>query len=86
MLKKGLEMIGDAATTAYVAIRTKLSATARELKEDVSGMEIIQVVMIIAIGVVAVAAVWIVLGDLIQERWGQVTGATDRMHLDTFSL
>ena len=76
MLRKGMEVISDATTMAYVAIRTKIRTTAREIKEDVSGMEIIQVVMIIAIGVIAVSAVWVVLGDLIKDLWEQVTNAS----------
>ena len=82
MLRKGLAVLGDAAMMAYVVVRTKISTVAREIKEDVSGMEIIQVVMIIAIGVIAVSAVWVVLGDLIKQLWTQVTNASGNIKSD----
>ena len=74
MLSKKMAVFGDAITMAYIKMCTKAGAAARELKDDVSGMEIIQVVMIIAIGVVSVAAVWAVLGPFIQKLWTQISG------------
>ena len=85
MLRKKLELVKDTMNMTYIKATNGAKAAARGLKEDVSGMEIIQVVMIIAIGVLAVAAVWVVLGDLIGELWKQIgtSGKLDPLDLTT---
>jgi len=79
MLKKKAAAMYDAMTLAFIAAKNKVGAISRELKDDVGGMEIIQVVMIIAISVLAVAGVWVFLKDLIIELWQNITGTSTNL-------
>ena len=79
MLKKKVEAMADAITLALIAVKNKAATTARELKADASGMEIIQVVMIVAISVLAVAGVWVFMKDLIIQLWQNITGTSTNL-------
>ena len=85
MLKGKREAMQDLTTMAYVKVKTWISATARGLKEDVSGMEIIQVVMIIAMGILAVVAVYAALGDLLKNLWAQISGKGNLPDMDSLT-
>ena len=47
-----------------------------EIKNDENAMEVIQVVMLIAVGVLAIAAVWAGVNGLLEQWWGQITGSS----------
>jgi hypothetical protein len=47
-----------------------------ELKENEKAMEVIQVVMLVAVGVIAIAAVWSGVNGLLEKWWGMITGAS----------
>jgi hypothetical protein len=48
---------------------------ADEIKRDENAMEVIQVVMLIAVGVLAIAAVWAGVNGFIDDIWAIITGA-----------
>lgn len=70
MLTKKMRSISDLFFMSYV--RTKCQA--HEIKNDEDAMEVIQVVMLIAVGVLAIAAVWAGVSGLLTDLWEQITG------------
>ena len=44
----------------------------QEIKEDEKAMEVIQVVMLIAVGVIAIAAVWLGVNGLLKKWWDMI--------------
>ncbi len=46
----------------------------REVKEDENAMEVIQVVMLIAVGVIAIAAIWAGVNGLLKQWWDAILG------------
>ena len=69
MLKKLRTSLRDSLTLPYIKGKGKVD----ELKNDVSGMEIIQVVILVAIGVVLVGALIVLIGPLLAEWWEEIT-------------
>ena len=49
---------------------------ADEIKQDEQAMEVIQVVMLIAVGVIAIAAVWAGVNGLLEQWWNMITGSS----------
>ena len=47
-----------------------------ELKADENAMEVIQVVMLIAVGVIAIAAIWAGINGLLEDWWGMIIGSS----------
>ena len=60
---------------SFAMMCTKSTLAASELKEDENAMEVIQVVMLIAVGVLAISAVWAGVNGLLEEWWAILTGA-----------
>lgn len=61
----------DFPLAAYFAI----AGLARELRDDERGLEVVQVVLIILVGVLLVVALWGSLSGWLSELWGNITGA-----------
>ena len=72
MVKEKLGKLYETLTAS--AIRTK--TTLDGIKEDERAMEIIQVVMLIAVGVIAIAAVWTATNGLLATWWAAITAAS----------
>ena len=72
MLRKMLEKLNDASTMLAVRAQTTWS----ELKSDEKGMEVIQVVMLIAVGVLAIGALWAGINGLLTKWWNQIIGVS----------
>ena len=72
MLREKTGKLWDGLATLY----TMLSFKAREIKEDESAMEVIQVVMLVAVGVIAIAAVWAGVNGLLATWWEAITNAS----------
>ena len=70
MLKKMMRKLQD--TLLTMSINGKLAVD--ELKNDESAMEVIQVVMLIAVGVLAIAAIWAGVNGLLEEWWNIIIG------------
>ena len=66
MLKKMRESMKD--------VCVKSHCKKEEFKADENAMEVIQVVMIIAVGVIAIAAVWAGVNGLLAQWWEQIVG------------
>ena len=47
-----------------------------ELKADENAMEVIQVVMLIAVGVIAIAAIWAGINGLLEDWWEMIVGSS----------
>ena len=69
MLKEKIKAMGSKITEAYVTAHCKVNA----IKEDENAMEVIQVVMLIAVGVIAIAAVWAGINGLLKQWWDTIT-------------
>ena len=54
----------------------RVHATWSEIRADEEAMEVIQVVMLIAVGVLAIAAVWAGVNGLLEQWWTMITGAS----------
>jgi hypothetical protein len=67
---KRVRTLYDSLALAYVGAKLK----AEEVKKDEKAMEVIQVVMLIAVGVLAIAAVWAGVNGLLEDWWHQITG------------
>ena len=48
-----------------------------EIKEDEKAMEVIQVVMLIAVGVIAIAAIWLGVNGLLKKWWDLILEHSD---------
>ena len=66
MLKK----ISDFPLIAYMAIRNFI----QDLKRDEHGLEVVQVVLIILVGVVLISILIFLLREWLAELWAQITG------------
>jgi len=56
-------------TMLYLSAKCKMA----ELKNDVSGMEVIQVVILVAVGVILVGALIALIGPLLKDWWDAIT-------------
>ena len=72
MKRKTLGNLYDSLTGKIVGAHR----TVNEIKENEDAMEVIQVVMLIAVGVIAIAAVWAGVNGLLEQWWGMITGAS----------
>ncbi|MDR2357390.1 MAG: hypothetical protein LBD92_04830 [Oscillospiraceae bacterium] len=75
MLHEKLGSARDTLTAAYIKTVRKIN----EIRRDEDAMEVIQVVMIIAVGVLAIAAVWAGVNGLLEDIWRKITGAAEDM-------
>ena len=71
MLRNALGKLWDSLLIPFV----KADRAVRELKEDENAMEVIQVVMLIAVGVLAIVAIWAGVNGLLEEFWDMIMGA-----------
>jgi len=71
MLRIKLGKFLDSLTMLYIGANRKIN----EIKEDEDAMEIIQVVMIIAVGVLAIVAVWAGINGFLEDLWDKITGS-----------
>ena len=71
MLKNKLRKLFDSLEAVCIGARCKTV----ELKNDEKAMEVIQVVMLIAVGVLAIVAVWAGVNGLLKDWWDMITGA-----------
>jgi hypothetical protein len=60
----------------------KAHCKADEIKRDENAMEVIQVVMLIAVGVLAIVAVWAGVNGFLTDIWEIITGGQDRIPED----
>ena len=58
-------------------LKTKL--VIEDLRNDESGMEIVQVVLLILVGVLAIVLIWGLLEGWLIDLWGRITGAADEI-------
>ena len=72
MPKETLRNLHHSLTMMMIRVRIRWS----ELKTDEDAMEVIQVVMLIAVGVIAIAAVWAGVNGLLEKWWAMITGAS----------
>jgi hypothetical protein len=72
MQSKTRRTLRDSFTTVCIGAQRE----ANEIKNDENAMEVIQVVMLIAVGVLAIAAVWAGVNGLLEQWWEQITGAS----------
>ncbi|MDR2904221.1 MAG: hypothetical protein LBU77_06920 [Clostridiales bacterium] len=68
-MMRTLKKLNDYMVMGYIKAMSKVD----EIKEDENAMEVIQVVMIMAIGVIAVAAIWLGTNRLLEGWWGDIT-------------
>ena len=62
----------------FTMLCIKGKSKTEELKNDVSGMEVIQVVILVAVGVILVGALIALIGPLLAEWWAAIQeGAGD---------
>ena len=47
-----------------------------DFKKDESGLEVVQVVLIVLVGVLLIGALWAVLGGWLGNLWDQIIGET----------
>ena len=71
MTHKKVKKLLDLFAVAYIAANLK----SKELKDNEDAMEVIQVVMLIAVGVLAITAVWAGINGYLEQLWGLITGA-----------
>jgi len=57
----------------------KLKYFFEDFKNDERGLEVVQVVLIVLIGVLLVALLWGVLSGWLQDLWGNITGAAEEI-------
>ena len=82
MLKK-LGVLCDALMLAVITAQSKTREIKREIREDEHAMEVIQVVMIIAVGVIAIAAIWAGVNGLLKYWWDAILGHGGTQELDS---
>jgi Flp pilus assembly pilin Flp len=68
-----LQKLRDFPLAGYLSLK----GLARDLKEDERGLEVVQVVLIILVGVLLVVALWGVLSGWLGDLWNRITGAGD---------
>ena len=64
-----LEKIQNFPLVAYMALRSFI----KDFKKDVRGLEVVQVVLIILVGVVLISIIMYLLRDYLSELWAQIT-------------
>ena len=62
-----------------IAILTKFENFVKNFKKDERGLEVVQVVLIVLVGVLLVALLWGVLSGWLQELWEGITGAAQEI-------
>ena len=72
MLRSKVAKLWDAMTSLCIKAHSEIN----EFKQNEAGMEVIQVVMLIAVGVLAIAAVWAGINGLLEQWWDMITGAS----------
>jgi hypothetical protein len=77
MKKRILSSLYDSLAMAPVRLRLAWS----DIKEDEEAMEVIQVVMLIAVGVIAIAAVWAGVNGLLKTWWDAILGKSGTQDL-----
>ena len=71
MLKKTFRGLCDSLTVAYIAVKNGVA----DIKKDEHAMEVIQVVMLIAVGVLAIVAIWAGINGFLEQMWNRITGS-----------
>jgi len=74
MQYKKLKTLWESLTTICIGAKYKVNV----LTNDDDAMEVIQVVMLIAVGVLAIAAVWAGVNGLLEKWWGIITGVSSQ--------
>ena len=59
----------------YAMICIYAYCKSKEIKSDENAMEVIQVVMLIAVGVLAISAVWAGVNGYLEKLWAMIIGA-----------
>jgi len=75
------EKISLLPVTARVVAEDYTKRFIEDFKNDESGLEVVQVVLIILVGVLLIGALWAVLGGWLGDLWEQIiddTGGWDR--------
>lgn len=67
------QKLRDFPLTAYLAFR----GFARGLRDDERGLEVVQVVLIILVGVLLVVALWGALSGWLGDLWDKITGTEE---------
>lgn len=62
--------------TLRMTIEEHMKQFIEDLRKDESGLEVVQVVLIILVGVLLIGALWAVLGDWLGNLWAQIMGET----------
>ena len=70
-------MIGGMINTLSVKAFLALQSFFKGLASDEDGLEVVQVVLIILIGVLLIAVLWGVLSGWLGELWGRITSSTE---------
>ena len=65
--------IQDILLTGYL----NLKRLAQELRDDERGLEVVQVVLIILVGVLLVVALWGALSGWLADLWARIAGVDD---------
>ncbi|MDR0935114.1 MAG: hypothetical protein LBM98_00360 [Oscillospiraceae bacterium] len=68
-----ISKLQDKALMAYILVKGFIS----DFKKNEQGMEIVQVVLLILVGVLAIVAIWGALSGWLQELWTKITTGTD---------
>ncbi len=58
-------------------LTSKMHIKFLNFKNDEKGMEVIQVVMLVMVGVVIISAVWAAMNGLLEEWWDIIFGNSD---------
>lgn len=67
------QKMSDLSLGAYIAVTTAITNFVEKLKSDEDGMEMVQVILILALGVFLIAALYTPLTNFIKETWAQIT-------------
>ena len=70
MLREKVRKLQDSLLMLCIKAKSK----AMELREDENAMEVIQVVILIAVGVVIIIAVWAAINGLLEKWWAIIIG------------
>jgi len=74
MLREKVRKLQDSLLLLFIKTKSKVM----ELREDENAMEVIQVVILIAVGVIIILAVWAAIDGLLQEWWDIIRGVKPR--------
>ena len=67
MFRNKLGVLQDSLTMLWIKVRG--------IKEDEEAMEVIQVVMLIAVGVLAIVAIWAGINGFLEQMWQRIIGS-----------